>query len=62
MIIIVTYKLIEFTVLSLVASSVMTSIITYASVIERIKEMGLIGSLDSRKKTFLTYLMLKLSL
>ncbi len=47
---IVTYALVAFTCLSLVVSTVMNSIITYVSVIERIKEIGVIRSLGGRKR------------
>lgn len=47
---IVTYALVAFTALSLVVSTVMISIITYVSVIERVKEIGVIRSLGGRKK------------
>ena len=47
---IVTIALIGFTALSLVVSSVMIAIITYVSVVERIKEIGVIRSLGGRKK------------
>ncbi len=50
MINIVTYALIAFTALSLVVSTVMIAIITYVSVIERVKEIGVIRSLGGRKK------------
>jgi len=50
MINIVTYALVAFTALSLVVSSVMIAIITYVSVMERIKEIGVIRSLGGRKK------------
>ncbi len=46
----VTAALIAFTALSLVVSTVMIAIITYVSVIERIKEIGVIRSLGGRKK------------
>ena len=49
MIEIVTIALIAFTSLSLVVSCVMISIITYVSVVERIKEIGVIRSLGGRK-------------
>lgn len=45
-----TYTLIAFSGVSLVVSSIMIAIITYASVIERIKEIGTIRSLGGRKK------------
>ncbi len=47
---VVTTALICFTALSLVVSTVMIAIITYVSVIERIKEIGVIRSLGGRKK------------
>ena len=47
---IVTYALIGFTSLSLVVSSVMIAIITYISVVERTKEIGVIRSLGGRKR------------
>ncbi len=50
MIQIVTIALIAFTALSLVVSTVMIAIITYVSVIERIKEIGVIRSLGGRKR------------
>lgn len=50
MINIVTIALICFTALSLVVSCVMIAIITYVSVMERVKEIGVIRSLGGRKK------------
>ena len=50
MIDIVSYALIAFTALSLVVSTVMIGIITYVSVVERIKEIGVIRSLGGRKR------------
>ncbi len=47
---IVTIALISFTSLALVVSCVMISIITYVSVVERVKEIGVIRSLGGRKK------------
>ena len=47
---IVTIALVIFTALSLVVSTVMVAIITYVSVVERIKEIGVIRSLGGRKK------------
>ncbi len=47
---IVTSALVAFTALSLVVSTVMIAIITYVSVIERVKEIGVIRSLGGRKK------------
>ena len=50
MIDVITYALIAFTSISLVVSTVMIGIITYVSVVERIKEIGVIRSLGGRKK------------
>ena len=50
MIQIVTTALIAFTSISLVVSTVMIGIITYVSVVERIKEIGVIRSIGGRKK------------
>ena len=50
MISMITTALVAFTALSLVVSTVMISIITYVSVIERVKEIGVIRSLGGRKK------------
>ena len=50
MIQIVTISLVAFTSLSLVVSTVMVGIITYVSVVERIKEIGVIRSLGGRKR------------
>ena len=50
MIDVVTIALISFTSLALVVSCVMIAIITYVSVVERIKEIGVIRSLGGRKK------------
>ena len=50
MITIVTTALIIFTSLSLVVSSFMIAVITYISVMERVKEIGVIRSLGGRKK------------
>ena len=47
---IVTTALIAFTALSLVVSCFMIAIITYVSVMERVKEIGVIRSLGGRKK------------
>jgi putative ABC transport system permease protein len=47
---IVTVALIGFTSLSLVVSTFMIAIITYVSVVERVKEIGVIRSLGGRKK------------
>lgn len=50
MIDVISYALIAFTSVSLVVSTVMIGIITYVSVVERIKEIGVIRSLGGRKK------------
>ena len=50
MIEVITIALIVFTALSLVVSSVMIAIITYVSVIEREKEIGVIRALGGRKR------------
>ena len=47
---IVTYVLMAFSIVSLVISSIMISIIIYASVIERTKEIGVLRSMGARKK------------
>ena len=47
---IVTSALVAFTALSLVVSTVMVAIITYVSVMERVKEIGVIRSLGGRKR------------
>jgi putative ABC transport system permease protein len=50
MIDVISYALIAFTSISLVVSTVMIGIITYVSVVERIKEIGVIRALGGRKK------------
>lgn len=50
MIDIVTYGLVAFTSISLVVSSVMIGVITYVSVVERTKEIGVLRSLGARKR------------
>lgn len=47
---IISYVLIAFTAISLVVSSIMIGIITYVSVIERTKEIGVLRSLGARKR------------
>jgi putative ABC transport system permease protein len=47
---IVTVALVAFTALSLVVSTVMIGMITFVSVMERVKEIGVIRSLGGRKK------------
>lgn len=46
----VTYVLVAFTSISLVVSSIMIGIITYVSVVERTKEIGILRSIGARKK------------
>lgn len=46
----ITYVLIAFTSISLVVSSVMIGVITYVSVVERTKEIGVLRSIGARKK------------
>ena len=47
---IISYVLIAFTAISLVVSSIMIGVITYVSVIERTKEIGILRSIGARKK------------
>ena len=47
---IISYVLIAFAAISLVVSSIMIAIITYVSVIERTKEIGVLRSIGARKK------------
>lgn len=47
---IISYVLIAFASISLVVSSIMIGIITYVSVVERIKEIGVLRALGARKK------------
>ncbi len=46
----ITYVLIAFSAISLVVSGIMIGIITYISVLERTKEIGILRSLGARKK------------
>lgn len=46
----ITYVLVAFTAISLVVSSVMIGIITYVSVVERVKEIGVLRSLGASKQ------------
>lgn len=46
----ITYVLIAFVAISLVVSSIMIGIITYISVLERIKEIGILRSIGASKK------------
>lgn len=47
---IISYVLIAFAAISLIVSSIMIGIITYVSVIERTKEIGILRSIGARKK------------
>ena len=47
---IISYVLIAFAAVSLVVSSIMIGIITYVSVIERTKEIGVLRAIGARKK------------
>ncbi len=46
----ITYVLVAFTAISLVVSSVMIGIITFVSVVERTKEIGVLRSIGARKR------------
>lgn len=46
----ITYVLIAFTAISLVVSTVMIGVITYVSVVERTKEIGILRAMGARKK------------
>jgi len=46
----ITYVLIAFTSISLIVSSIMIGVITYISVIERTKEIGILRALGARRK------------
>ena len=47
---VITYVLVAFTSISLVVSSVMIGIITYVSVVERVKEIGVLRSIGASKQ------------
>lgn len=47
---VVTYVLIAFSAVALIVSTVMISVITYTSVIERVKEIGVLRSIGARKR------------
>ena len=47
---VISYVLIAFTSISLIVSSVMIGILTYVSVLERTKEIGILRSIGARKK------------
>ena len=46
----ITYALIAFVAISLVVSSIMIGVITYVSVLERIKEIGILRAIGASKK------------
>ena len=46
----ISYVLIAFSAISLIVSSIMIAVITYVSVIERTKEIGILRSIGARKK------------
>lgn len=46
----ITYVLIAFVAISLIVSSIMIGIITYISVLERTKEIGILRSIGASKK------------
>lgn len=50
----ISYVLIAFTAISLIVSSIMIAIITYVSVIERTKEIGVLRSIGARKRDIST--------
>ena len=49
---VISYILIAFTAVSLVVSSIMIGIITYISVLERTKEIGILRSIEQERKIF----------
>ena len=52
----VSYVLIAFVSISLIVSSIMIGIITYISVLERTKEIGILRAIGSSKKKYFKYL------
>ena len=46
----ITYVLVAFTGISLIVSTVMIGVITYVSVVERTKEIGVLRAIGARKK------------
>lgn len=46
----ITYVLVAFTAISLIVSTVMIGVITYVSVVERTKEIGILRSIGARKR------------
>ena len=47
---VITYVLIAFVAISLIVSSIMIAIITYISVLERVKEIGILRAIGASKK------------
>ena len=54
---IISYVLIAFVAISLVVSSIMIGVITYISVLERKKEIGILRAIGAPREIFLRYLM-----
>ena len=52
----ISYILIAFVAISLIVSSIMISIITYISVLERTKEIGILRAIGASKKKYFKYL------
>ena len=52
----VSYVLIAFVSISLIVSSIMIGIITYISVLERTKEIGVLRAIGASKKKYFKYL------
>ncbi len=52
----ISYVLMAFVSVSLIVSSIMIGIITYISVLERTKEIGILRAIGASKKIFLVYL------
>lgn len=50
---VITYVLIAFVAVSLIVSSIMIGIITYISVLERTKEIGILRAIGAQRKIFL---------
>ena len=55
----ISYVLIAFVAISLVVSSIMIGIITYISVLERTKEIGILRAMEHLKKIYQGCLMQK---
>ncbi len=50
----ISYVLIAFVAISLIVSSIMIGIITYISVLERTKEIGILRAIGASKKRYCT--------